>query len=146
MSIEAAPRTWTCVHFDLDDTCFGYVLRDDDGVVYAYERRSGGDGPRLRVPCFARREHAQLFAAQWPDRPTLHDGPSYDLGALRDAHARGGDTADAEHAWALVIDVLDAIDDGDGFEFPEEGLVDPDQLRDGLARFVAAIDPLDRAP
>lgn len=139
-------RRWTCVHFDLDETCFGYLLRDADGVVYTYERSVGADAPRLRVPCFARREHAQLFAAQWPDRPTLHDGPSYDLGALRDAaHDPASDTTDAEHAWALVLDVLDAVGEGDAFEFPDAGLVDPAQLRGGLACFLAAIDLLDRA-
>jgi hypothetical protein len=144
--LDAMDRGWESVHFDLDATCFGYVLRDREAVVYTYERSLGDAPPRRLAPCFSRREHAQLFASQWPDRPTLIDGPSYDLGALRDAiDAREGDTTDAEHAWGFVIDVLDAVGEGDDLELPDAGLTGPDEIRDALARFRTAIDPLDRA-
>lgn len=147
MDEHTADRGWESVHFDLDETCFGYVLRDHEGVVYTYERPVGDAPVRRLAPCFSRREHAQLFASQWPERPTLIDGPSYDLAALRDASdARPSDTTDAEHAWFFAMDVLDAVGEGDDFELPGEGLVDPDQIRDALTRFRAAIDSLDRDP
>lgn len=144
---DVTARVWESVHFDLDETCFGYVLRDDEGVVYTYERSILGAASRPLAPCFSRREHAQLFASQWPDRPTLGEGPSYDLGALRDAiDGREGDTTDAEYAWTFVIDVLDAVEDGDGLELPDAGLVSAEQIREGLTRFTAALDLLDHAP
>jgi hypothetical protein len=144
---DVIARVWESVHFDLDETCFGYVLRDDEGVVYTYERSVLGAASRRLAPCFSRREHAQLFASQWPDRPTLGEGPSYDLGALRDAiEARDEGTTDAAYAWTFVIDVLDAVGEGDDFELPDTGLVDPDEIRDALSRFRSVLDLLDRAP
>lgn len=122
---------WEAVHFDLDASCFGFLLRDDEGGVHTYER-----GERVLAPVFSRFEHAQLFASQWPDRPTLDRGPSYDLAALRD----GARTDDATHAWLLVLDVLDAVDAAEDLptELPSAAMV-----RTGLSRFLEAIDRLD---
>jgi hypothetical protein len=101
---DVTARVWESVHFDLDETCFGYVLRDDEGVVYTYERSVLGAASRRLAPCFSRREHAQLFASQWPDRPTLGEGPSYDLGALRDAlEARDEGTTETPTAAPSLI-------------------------------------------
>lgn len=122
---------WEAVPFDLDASCFGLLLRDDEGRVHTYER-----GERILAPVFSRFEHAQLFASQWPDRPTLDRGPSYDLAALSD----GARTDAATSAWLLVLDVLDAVGSADDLptELPAAAMV-----RTGLSRFRRAIDLLD---
>lgn len=142
----APARRWEAVYFDLDEACFGFVLQDDEGIVHTYERTRAAR-TELRVPCFSRLEHAQLFAAQWPERPTVARGPSYQLGPLRDAaDGTPTDLQAAFYAWTLVLDVLDAADAGDGLDTAEtpEALPDREQLRAGLTRFVAALDPLDQ--
>lgn len=137
---DVTPRTWEAVHFDLDEDCFGFVLRDSDSAVHAYERA----GRRL-VPCFSRFEHAELFVAQWAERPKLTRGPSYDLSLLDEPEADEAVGAEAEGAWLLVLDVLDAIGEGSDLELPVQGLPDESERREGLERFVRALDQLDRA-
>lgn len=140
---RGAERRFEAVSFDLDESCFGFLLRDEHGLVHTYERTRGGS-TRTLAPCFSRLEHAQLFAAQWPERPLVSRGPSYDLAALRDAAAGDAREPDAAmDAWMLVLDVLDAVGAGDDLDAPEH-LPDTAQLREGLARFVRAVDQLDR--
>jgi hypothetical protein len=142
---DSATR-WEAVTFDRGEDFWGFVLRDDEGDVHVYERTSPDGTVRLVAPSFARLEHAQLFVNAWPERPVLARGPSYDLTALDALVAgRSFDLRAVEHAWLFLLDVLDAADEGDDLELPDEGVApELDEVREGLARLVRVIEQLDR--
>ncbi len=143
---DAEPR-WEAVGFDRDEAFWGLVLRDEQGWVHSFERASP-DGATVRrvVPAFTRFEHAQLFVNAWPERPVLTRGASYDLGSLEAyVGGRSFDPSEVESGWLFVLDVLDAVDEGDDLEMPEQGVLAPvEDVREGLARLARVIVSLDR--
>jgi hypothetical protein len=142
----SATARWEAVAFERDEAFWGFVLRDDEGRVHVYERTSPDGTVRRVAPAFTRFEHAQLFLDAWPERPVLTRGPSYDLGALVAlAEGRAVDARAVEDAWLFALDVLDAAEEGDDLEMPDEGVTpDEDEVREGLSRLARVIEQLDR--
>ena len=118
---------WAVVHYTLDEVCWGFVLEQEPGAMYAYER-----GGRRVIPSFDRRAHAELFARQQDGGADVVEGGAVDLTAL----------ASAADAWGFAFAVLDAVGQADE-------LLDPPDARtaaDLLTRLRGVLDHVDRAP
>lgn len=132
--------TWFSLYYTLDDQCWGYLIEHVDDGVYSYRVED-----RWVVPSFRRFEHAALFARQFPDRPSLERGGSYELGPAHDyatqAAAPAPDTL--EDVWWFLVDVADAAEDDALLEGPEEAAEPREALAACFAAFHRAVLHLD---
>ena len=122
---------WAVVHYTLDEVCWGFVLEQEPGAMYAYER-----GGRRVIPSFDRRAHA---ACVLQGKVGTLAGGAVDLTALASAAASA---QAAEDAWGFAFAALDAVGQADE-------LLDPPDARtaaDLLTRLRGVLDHVDRAP
>ena len=125
---------WAVVHYTLDEVCWGFVLEQAPGAMYAYER-----GGRRVIPSFDRRAHAELFARQQDGGADVVEGGAVDLTALASAAASA---QAAEDAWGFAFAALDAVGQADELLDPPDACT----AADLLTRLRGVLDHVDRAP